>query len=482
MTKEQWEIKQSYALDADKQSRQLLEKAIGLSKPAAAESAVEVVNTNSWARTQIVLVPASLSKTGDRVVGQDKKPLPSQRLSSGELAVLVKSLPPYSSVQLTITKGKAFSESMVKIQGSTITNGLISASIDPQTGAITTLTSVASQHVNLVNTSTGYGLNDYAFLESDKTNDIKRVSNVKITVKENGPLVASLLIESDAPACNKLIREVRLMAGQEHIELVNTVDKKRAESNPKPGDWKFAQKGGKESVNFAFPFQVPNGKVQLDVPYGLMEPEKDQIPSACKNWLTANRWADVSNNETGVALITLDAPLFEVGGITATMLGSQTNPDVWRKHIEPTQTLFSWAINNHWGTNYRAYQDGLITFRYALWPHKQFSASENSHYAIGLSQPLLVKPASENASALSGIYPDQSQVIVTSLKPCDDGKGLMMTLFNSSDKPVKTKLVCKTTMAPLVWTSNSGEDKVKVVNGDLDMEAWSTFIVRVEQN
>ena len=480
MTKEQWEIKQSYALDADKQSRQLLEKAIALTKPAATESAIEVVNTNSWTRSQIVLVPASLSIPGNRVLGPDKKPLPSQRLSSGELAILAKSLPPYSSIRLTIIKGKAFSEGIVKIQGNIMDNGLVSVSIDPKTGAIAALTSVATQNVNLVNTSTGYGLNDYAFLESDKINDIKRVSNVKISMKENGPLVGSLLIESEAPGCNKLIREVRLMAGQEHIEIVNIVDKKRAESNPKPGDWKFAQKGGKESVNFAFPFQVINGKIHLDVPYGLMEPEKDQIPSACKNWLTANRWADVSNSETGVALITLDAPLFEVGGITATMLGSQTNPDVWKKHVEPTQTLFSWAINNHWGTNYRAYQDGLITFRYALWPHKQFSAFENSQYAIGLSQPLLVKHASENPSALSGIYPDQSQVIVTALKPCDVGKGLMMTLFNSSDKSVKTKLVSKPNTIQHVWMSNSGEDKSQVILEYLDMPAWSTVIVRVE--
>jgi alpha-mannosidase len=233
-------------------------------------------------------------------------------------------------------------------------------------------------------------------------------------------------------------------------------------------------------VNFAFPFKVPDGIVKLDVPYGVMQPEKDQIPSACKNWLTANRWADVSNKEYGVSLIMMDAPLLEVGGITAVMLGSQKNPEVWRKHIEPTQTLFSWAINNHWGTNYRAYQEGIITFRYALWPHKQFSAYKNSQYAIGLSQPLLIKPASENTPPVSGIYPDQPQVIVTSFKPCDDGRGKILTLFNSSESSAKTKLIAGKTPLKQIWLTNTGEDKLKKVNSIIEIPAWGVTILRVE--
>ena len=480
MTKEQWDIKQSYALDADKQSRNLLDKTLDSNDKISSPGAIEVFNTTSWPRTEIVLVPSELSKTGDCVMNLDNKPVASQRLSTGELAVMVKSLPPYSSKKFIISKGKAFSEGKVSIQGTTIDNGLVSLRIDSKTGAIVELKSGANKNINFVNTASGYGLNDYAFLESDKINNIEKINEVKISVKENGPLVASLLIESKAPGCNKLIREVSLSSGQEQVELVNILDKKRAPVTSKPGDWSFAQKGGKESVNFAFPFQVQGGIVKLDVPYGVMQPEKDQIPSACKNWLAASRWADVSNKDNGVALITLDAPLFEVGGITAVMLGSQRNPEVWRKHIEPTQTLFSWAINNHWGTNFRAYQEGLITFRYALYPHKQFSAHENSRYAIGLSQPLLVKKASENSEAMTGIYPDQPQVIVTAFKPSDNGNGRILTLFNSSASSVKTKLISGKKPMQHVWLTDSGEDKLKEISSKIEIPAWGVIMIRVE--
>jgi hypothetical protein len=481
MTKEQWAIKQSYALDADKQSRLLLNKALMLNDKNNSKSAIDIYNTNSWNRSEVVLIPADLTKTGDLVTDTDKNPILSQRLSTGELAVLIKSLPPYSVRRLYISAGKAYSGEAIKIQGTTLNNGLVSLSIDPKTGAIATLKSVANSNLNFVNASTGFGLNDYAFLDSDKVNDIRKIDKVTITIKENGSLVSSLLIESEAPGCNKLTREVRLLAGQEHVELINIVDKKRAVINPNPGDWKFAQTGGKESVNFAFPFQVAGGVIQMDVPYGVMQPEKDQIPSACKNWLTVNRWADVSNDKYGIALITLDAPLFEVGGITAVMLGSQTNPEIWRKHIEPTQLLFSWAINNHWGTNYRAYQEGLITFRYALWPHRQFKAYENSQYAIGLSQPLPVKLASDETPVVSGIYPDQPQVIVTAFKPCDNGKGSMLTLFNSSPVTIKTRLISGKNSAQQIWKSNSGEDKILKISNNIQFAPWDVIIIRVEE-
>ena len=137
----------------------------------------------------------------------------------------------------------------------------------------------------------------------------------------------------------------------------------------------------------------PAATIRLDVPLGVIRPETDQIPSACKNWLTVGRWADVANADFGVTWVTLDAPLVQVGGITATLLNSQTNPDVWRKKIEPTQKLYSWAMNNHWGTNYRAYQEGPVVFRFVLRPHRgPCSDAEASRFATDFSQPLVAVP------------------------------------------------------------------------------------------
>src|SRR3984957_4553478 len=62
-TMEQWIIKKSYATMADSLSLELLHGALAAGG-AAVEHAVDVYNTNSWARTALVLVPRELSLAG----------------------------------------------------------------------------------------------------------------------------------------------------------------------------------------------------------------------------------------------------------------------------------------------------------------------------------------------------------------------------------------------------------------------------------
>ena len=144
----------------------------------------------------------------------------------------------------------------------------------------------------------------------------------------------------------------------------------------------------------------------------------------------------------GITWVTLDAPLVQVGGLTATLLNSQTNPRVWRKKIEPTQKFYSWVMNNHWGTNYRAYQEGPVTFRFLLRPHRGPSRpAEASRLAIGFSQPLLVAvpprarppPGPDSFLRTSSI-----KVLITALKPTDDGRGLMVRLYGAGGRTVRT--------------------------------------------
>ena len=118
-----------------------------------------------------------------------------------------------------------------------------------------------------------------------------------------------------------------------------------------------------------------------------------------------------------------------MGGLTANLLNSQTNPDVWRKQVDPTQKLYSWAMNNHWGTNYRAYQEGPTVFRFILRPHRG-AIADATRFATGFSQPLLVvrlRGANQNLEPLLRVEP--ADVLVTGLKPSDDGKSLMVRLF-----------------------------------------------------
>ena len=257
--------------------------------------------------------------------------------------------------------------------------------------------------------------------------------------------------------------------------------------NPHPGQGnqgdEFAQRGAKESMQFSFPFAIPNGNMRIDVPLGVMCPESDQLPGSCKNWLSVGRWIDIANADHGITWISLDAPLVEIGVVTANLLGSQTNPKVWREHIEPTQKFYSWVMNNHWGTNYRAYQEGIVEFRYALRPHNGYDPAAASRLAIGLSQPLLASPAGPNPPAATLVKIEPADVLALAIKPSEDGKAWILRLFGASGEDRTASLTWSTKSAPQMWLSNLNEQSLEPIEHEtVAVAAWDLVTLRAERN
>ena len=479
----QWEAKRGYAEQADLQTGQLLAEAIG--EQSADAAAVDVYNTSSWPRTELVVLSKEQSTAGDRVLDTEGQPVPSQRLSSGGLVFLASEVPGLGAKRYKVSVGIANrGVAAATAEDDFLDNGLVHVRVDKKTGAVVELTR-QDMEGNFVDASGGEAVNDYLFLPGDNLADLQRNGPVKISVKEEGPLVASLLIESDAPGCHKLTREVRIMAESDYVQLINTVDRKRGAKASRPNDWDFAFGGGKESVNFAFPFKVDDGVMRLDIPLAVMRPEVDQIPGSCKNWLVVDRWADVSNKDRGITWVTLDAPLIEVGRITANLIGKQTvDPtklSIWREHIEPTQTLYSWVMNNHWYTNYRGYQEGVVTFRYVLRPHGGYDPAEASRFAVAFSQPLLVGPAEgEQPNVRTPFHLDSPTVLPIALKPSDDGKALIVRLFNASGEDGIATLSWTKPEPKQVWLSDTSERPLDAIEGPISVPGWGVVTLRAE--
>jgi alpha-mannosidase len=474
-TREQWEIKKGYAEAADKQSHDLLAAALASehTNSIAPAGAVDVFNTLSWPRTGLVTLSRELSTAGDRV-SDGTGGVRSQRLASGELVFLAHDVPPFAARRYTLAPSPAHAWRPVTAQGAALDNGLVHVRVDEKTGSIVELTG-SGMKSNLADTSGGEGLNDYLYLPGDDLTNLRRNGPVTIRVGAEGPLVASLIVESAAPGCKKLVRELRVVAGLDYVEVINTVDKERLQAKS------YHAKEGKESVNFAFPFAVPEGDILIDIPLGVMRPEADQMPSACKNWFCVGRWADVSNRRYGITWVTLDAPLVQVGGLTATLLNSQTDPNVWRKHVEPTQKLYVWAMNNHWGTNYRAYQEGPTVFRFVLRPHGRRDPAEASRFATGFSYPLLAVPArgaQPTGTPLLTVEP--SDILVTALKPSDDGKALIVRLFGAAAKVRTASLKWGNEKPKAVFLSDTSERPGRPVGNRIEVPTSSLVSLRAE--
>lgn len=464
--KEEWSIKQGFALNGQKQTDSLMQ--LALKDAGSLTNAIDVYNTGSSVRSDLVMVSANLSQAGDLVKDIRGNKIASQRLSTGELVFMAKGIAAFAKSRYTVNPGKAYSAgTSVKIASNTITNDIYTIELDNKTGTIKKLIGLTSKRNFVVQDSVSF--NQYLYLLGDSLKNLQTSDNAQITLKEEGPLVASLLIKSSAPGCNSLTQEIRLVQGSDKIEIINTVDKKAVLK--------------KEGVHFAFPFNIPNPELRYNIPWGSVLNGYDQLPNGNKNWYAMQRWLDISNEEFGVTVSSPDAPLFEIGSITANLLGGLYNSPLWIKDQPSSSRIYSWAMNNHWHTNFVASQEGLMSFRYFIKTHeKPYNAYNANLFGIENHKPLIVSKASGNADEkLFFTLNGNNQVFAESLQPAADGKGVIMQLINSSDKAGSVTISPRTGKAVNIWASNILEEKLSAIKSSFTIAGKDNVSIRVEE-
>ncbi|MHC4414028.1 MAG: polysaccharide lyase family protein [Planctomycetota bacterium] len=466
-TLSQWATKRRFAEEAARRSKELLDRACApVTANADRVHAVMVFNTCSWSRSDLVVLPADLNVVGERVRDESGRLVPSQRLGSGGLAFFARDVPPLGAARFTFEAydhdGRPDAPGGVTAGPTRMANGRVTVVVDETTGGIRSLRHQAIP-ADLIDAQSGLGLNDYLYVAGREPDEPQPNGPVRIEVAEAGPLLASLRIESDAPGCRGLVREVRLVAGQDRVEIINHVDKERV-LEP-------------EGVHFAYPFCVPEGEVRLDVAWAMVRPGQDQLPGACKNHFTAQRWIDVSNAAYGITLATIDAPLVQIGAIRADPIAVG-----WIEHLEPSATLYSYVMNNYWETNFLAGQEGPATFRYALLPHGPFDAAAAGRFGVEQSQPLIAVatgPSTPVPGSLMRV--DPPEVVVTSIAPSEDGEALVVRLFNSSERPQTATLHWPGPAPQATWLSSPWEDRVRPGTDPLELPPWGIVTLRCDR-
>lgn len=458
----QWGYKRSFALKGKEQSAGLLAKA---AEGEAIANTVDVYNTIGATRSELVILSAAQSAAGDLVKDANGRNVPSQRLSTGELAVLVQQIAPFSKQRFSIHAGKAFANTRASVTTATLQNGLYKIVLDGKTGNIIRLERNGINH-NLADSG---GLNQYSYLPGDSIEKIRYAGPARISIKEKGPLVVSLLVESPAPGTNALSSEIRLVAGVDRVEIINTIDKKAISE--------------KEGVHFAFPFNVTDAQVKYSIPWGSINVEADQLQYANRNWYTVQRWVDVSNKDFGVTWSTPDAPLFEVGSqTTADLLGGLYDSPKWINFTEQHPALYSWVMNNLWHTNFRHAQEGIATFRYYLKIHNAYDAFAVNQTGLANHRPLIAAPATGSAAESLFFNIASEAVYIESIKPADDGKGIILWLVNASATAAPVTFTTKDETTGLaIWESNMLEEYKQQLNNKVTLPAKGIMMLRVEK-
>lgn len=469
-----WKVKQSYFHEASNRSQVLLDDALapatdrslGALGPAEgpAKGGVAVLNTHSWQHGGLVTLSQAESRLGNRVVDEQDVEVPSQRLSTGELVFLASDVPALGSRHYRVEQGEPSLTDGCKLNGTTLENDFLRVVVDPLTGNISKLIKLAGGR-NYADESVNGGLNAFRWLPAN-VYEPKADSCIVITTVESGPLVQELRVSSKAVGCRAVSRSVRLVQGQPWVEIENVVDKLPLVA--------------KDGIHFGFGFNIPDSKTRVDIPWGVMEVEKDQWPQGNRNWLALQRWLDVSNTQSGITWCSLDAALFEYGKMTANIAMGWGGKGPWVDKLEPSSTIYSWVMNNHWHTNFPVTQDGPVKFRYHMLPHDGYDVVQANRFGLEQSQPLVHVPADKNPQVTPVVAINNHKVYITILKPTENGGAAIIRLRSLSDTTEVVNLTFPGGIPKSVHLCEFDEDATTPVTNSITLLPYGMATLKVQ--
>lgn len=218
----------------------------------------------------------------------------------------------------------------------------------------------------------------------------------------------------NTPAVNL---EILLYNNQKRIDFNYTVDKTYTTE--------------KEGVYFAFPANAQTPQFAYGTQQGWVDPAKDLLKGASLEWFSIQKWMAVHDSGMTVGIVPLDASLASFGDI---------NRGLWPVEFKPkSSTIFSYAMNNYWHTNYRAGQGGAFTFRYAVTSSESFDPAALSRLGWESMEAPTVdvvvgndKAGNEKeplpAEGASFLAIDASNVVLVTWKRAEDGNGTILRL------------------------------------------------------
>ena len=179
-----------------------------------------------------------------------------------------------------------------------------------------------------------------------------------------------------------------------------------------------------EAVYVPFPIAIDKPKFHLDLNGVPLEPEREQLPGSCRDWYGIHRWAQVGDESLSITLAPIDSPLIQVGGITTGR---------WAHELDTSRaTLVSWALHNHWDTNFKASQGEDTLLRYRLTSSAGYDPRASSRFAMDATvPPLIVRvPGAELGRSGTFLICEPQGQCEIQIKRAADGRGLIVHAYN----------------------------------------------------
>jgi alpha-mannosidase len=254
-------------------------------------------------------------------------------------------------------------------------------------------------------------------------------SNGKYLGVEHMPWGDSLLLVSSGFNTPKIETEILLFQQHKKVEFRYNIQK--------------SYTNNKEGVYIAFPVAASSPHFAYSAQQGWLDPAKDLMKGASLEWFNVQYWMAAHDGNAVVGIVPVDTPLASFGDIFR---------GKWPGEFQPkSSTLFSYAMNNYWHTNYRAGQEGNFQFRYVLTSKEQLDGGAFTHLGMEEMRPVEVNyvvdqdkpgnpPRPLPPEGKGFLTTEGDGVALLTWKAAEDGKGSILRFVETAGKPIQASV------------------------------------------
>ncbi len=244
---------------------------------------------------------------------------------------------------------------------------------------------------------------------------------------EDGPIYASLLISARGAGCPEITQEILLYNDIKRIDFRNRILR---DSTPLL------------ELYFPFPFLVENPQFRFEAAGSVIEPLVDQLPGTNTDYYTMQHWANIYNEDMGIAFSSIQAPVVEFGGLWPGFVSMNhhcvTPPGYEHEFKKPGDFdrgyVYSYVMNNNFITNFNNVQVSDSLYCYSLTTHEgDWLAGNANRFGWSIGNPLTpVCIQGDNGGTLktnmSFCQVDKDNVVLLTMKEAEDREGLIIRL------------------------------------------------------
>lgn len=498
-SEKQLALKQSRVIEAKRAIDESIQRSFaqlgGMLSPT--HNSVAVFNSLSWKRNGMVTI--DLPDATEIIDNKTKAAVPYEILFVGKGIPLPGFGQGYKRVRFEATDIPALGYKLYSVQpaqqqpaGSesaparnVVENRFYRLTLDPSSGAIASMFD-KELGKELIDQKSPYKFGNYLYVTggddvpnnslyrfgaglNPPTLTVHPATNGRIRGIRKVPFGTVVTLESSSLNTPRIQTEITLYDNEKKIEIRYDLHKERVLT--------------RESAYIAFPFDITNPSFTYGNQTGWVNPAKDELAGGSREWYVARHWTAITNRDATIALAPIDAPLVAFGDIVR---GN------WPREFQPSSsTIFSWMMNNYWGTNFPAWQGGDFTFRYVLTSSQHFSPVEANRFGIEESTPL-EKTDVPQSSGTSQLPTDEAgmlqlnnpNVLVSTWKIAEDADGTILRLQEIAGLASHVQIHSDYFRFASAWLASPLEDNISEIQpkeGDLELalRPFQTVTLRV---